>query len=71
MAYNVVQIDNSLWYDGMVVVTASKVGKFGYRWASGVFNRYSRSIKHPTAEAALKAAAKTIGLNIIQLGDQP
>lgn len=63
MAYQVVRIDNALWYDGMVVVTASKT-RHGYRWASAIFNRFSRSNRHESAEAALKAAAKTIGLVI-------
>ena len=65
MSYQVIKINNSLWYDGFIVVTASKTVR-GYRWASGVFNRFSRSNNHPTVDAALKAAAKTIGLVIIQ-----
>lgn len=63
MSFQVVQIDNGLWYDGILVVSATKTVR-GFRWASGFFNRFSKSAKHPSADAALKAAAKTIGLQI-------
>ncbi len=61
----VIKIDNALWYDGFIVVVASKT-IHGYRWASGFLNRFSRSNRHPSAEAALNAAAKTMGLTIVQ-----
>ncbi len=62
----VVKIDNALWYDGFIVVSASKT-IHGYRWASGFFNRFSKSNKHHTADAALAAAAKTIGLQVVEI----